>query len=233
MCTVTAVSYRTFSVSAEGKAVAVPDVAEFTFSVISEGNGNLADLQKDNTTRVYKISSFLNDKKIDDKDISTVGYQVDPRYAYFPCTPFAPCKPAQINGYTVTQTTKVKVRDFNAVGDLLSGVVTQGANSVSSLSFTQDDPEKAMNEARADAMKKARAQAEAIAKAGGFGLGHLVTVSENSPGQPGPYYASDYGMGASVSKEGLAVPPVATPSPTVQPGSQEVIANVSLVYEIK
>ena len=45
-------SKRTFNVSGEGKAVAIPDIARLTFSVITEGGKNLSDLQKDNTTKI-------------------------------------------------------------------------------------------------------------------------------------------------------------------------------------
>lgn len=224
-------SNRTFTVSAEGKAVAVPDIAEFTFSVITEGGTNLAETQKGNTERVNKVSAFLKEKKIDEKDITTIGYGVDPRYQYFPCNGREACRPPQIMGYTVTQTTRVKVRDFSVVGDLLSGVVTQGANSVSSLSFTQDNPEAARNEAREDAMKKAREQAQRTAGAGGFGLGRLVSVSENAPGFPGPI---PYGMGGDMeakSAVGLQVAPDS--APVVQPGSQDVTVNITLTYEIR
>jgi uncharacterized protein YggE len=222
-------SNRTFTVSAEGKAVAVPDVAEFTFSVISEGSTNLSDLQKNNTDRVNKVTAFLKDKKVDDKDVSTVGYSVDPRYQYSTCNN-GQCPPPQIVGYTVTQTTRVKARDFSVVGDLLSGVVQQGANSVSSLSFTQDDPEKAKNDARADAMKKARAQAQMISNAGGFSLGRLVSVSEE--GAPGPI---PYGVGGAASDSGFKsmVAPQASSAPVVQPGSQDVTIDLALTYEIR
>jgi hypothetical protein len=220
-------SYRTFTVSAEGKAVAVPDVAQFTFSVITEG-ADLAKLQKDNTDKTNKVSAFIKDKGIDDKDVSTIDYQVTPRYQYYPCTGIGPCRQPSIDGYTVTQTTRVKVRDFSKTGDLLSGVVAQGANSVSQLSFTQDDPEKALNEARADAVAKARSQAEMIAAAGEFGVGDLVSVSENGTGGPMPYYG--YGGDMKMTFDSAQAAPAA---PTIQPGSQDVTVSLMLTYEIR
>ncbi len=225
----TATSNRTFSVSASGKAIAVPDVAEFTFSVTSEGGKDLVALQKDNADRVNKVSAFLKDKNIDAKDITTTDYQLQPRYDYFPCGGIAPCRAPQISGYTLSQTTRVKVRDFNVIGDLLSGVVAQGANTVSSLTFTRDNPESALNDARADAMQKARTQAEALAHAGGFRLGRLVSLQENGSNQPVPYYAAD----SAVKSMGGIAPPIAAPAPDVQPGSQEVTANLVLTYEIR
>ena len=78
-------SPRTFSVSGEGKVVAVPDIATFTAGVITEGGKNIADLQKNNTTKVNKIIAFIKSKGVDAKDIKTEQYSLDPRYQYAPC----------------------------------------------------------------------------------------------------------------------------------------------------
>ena len=47
-------TYRSFAVSGEGKAVGVPDVAEFTFSVINEGTKDITTLEAANTAKVNK-----------------------------------------------------------------------------------------------------------------------------------------------------------------------------------
>lgn len=219
-------SYRTFTVSAEGRAVVVPDIAQFTFSVLSEGT-DLAQVQKDNTDRTNKVAAFLKDKGVDGKDISTVNYTVEPRYQYFPCTGIGPCRQPTLNGYTVNQTTQVKVRDLDTVGDLLTGIVSQGANNVSQLSFTSDDPSLGQNKARAEAIEKARAQAEMIADAGGFRVGRLISVSDGGYGTPVPYYGYGGEMKAFDSAQN------APPSPVIQPGSQEIVMSLMLTYEIR
>ena len=38
-------SFRSFTVSGEGKVVAIPDVAEFSFSVLTQGGKDLGALQ--------------------------------------------------------------------------------------------------------------------------------------------------------------------------------------------
>ena len=234
-------SFRSFSVSADGKAVVIPDVAEFTFEVITEGGKNLTDSQTENTKKTNDVIAFVKSKGVEAKDIKTQNYSVEPRYQYFNCSVSAPvyyretsivpptppaCPPAEIVGYTVRQIVSVKVRDFNAVGDILSGVVSNGANSVSQLSFTVDDQTVVENEARAQALEKAKAKA--MADAGDFRLGRLLNISE---GGYGPYYdkrvmvAESYGMG------GDAAP--AVPSPTIEAGSQEFQITMILTYEIR
>ena len=172
-------SFRSFSVSGEGKVVAVPDVAEFDFSVITEGGKNIATLQKENTEKMNKAIAFIKSKGVDAKDIKTQNYSLTPRYQYFDCSKVGGvCPPPEIVGYTVTQNVDVKVRDFVKLGDLLSGVVESGANSVSGLSFTVDDSTKIESEARAKAITEAKEKARSVAEAGGFRLGRLISIEE-------------------------------------------------------
>ena len=96
------------------------------------------------------------------------------------------CPPPEIVGYSITQTVSVKVRNFEKIGDLLSGIVDNGANSVSGISFTVDNSTKLENEARKNAMTEAKEKAKAVAEAGGFRLGRLLSVEEG--GQYPTYY---------------------------------------------
>ncbi len=222
-------SYRSFAVTAEGKATSIPDVAEFTYSITTEGGKNITDLSNENTTKGNDIAAFLDKMSIAKADIKTIAYNITPRSQYYNCPVdpsgvVKPCPPSEIVGYTINQTVQVKVRDFTKIGDILSGVTTKGANGVSDLQFTTDDPTKVQDDARTDAINKAIAKAYSIAKAGGFGIGRLLSIDENSY-NPTPYYYS----GAAMMKD-MAVPAAA---PTIQPGPQETTINVTLHYEIR
>ncbi len=224
--------YRSFSVSGDGKAVAVPDIAEFNFSVISEGGADLAALQKSNTDKVNKAIAYIKSQGVADKDIKTAGYNVSPRYQNTNCgyRGYAEtCPPPEIVGYTVQQTVTVKARDFAKVGTMLAGAVENGANTVSQLNFTVDDPTEVQNEARAEAIDKAKAKAESIARAGDFKLGRLISINENGM-YPMPMYdkamsAVAYGMGGAGAVSNQV-------APSIQPGSEEVTVSVMLTYEI-
>lgn len=222
-------SYRSFAVTADGKAIAVPDIAEFTFSVVTEGGKDLSSLQSQNTASTNGAIDFVKSEGVDSKDIQTSGYSISPRYEYSNCGSYSGsnvCPPPTIVGYTVTQSVDVKVRDFSKIGDILSGVVAKGANNVSSLNFTLDDPTSVEAEARAEAIKKAQVQADEIAKEGGFSVGRLLSIDE-SQNMPQPVY---YNMSAKESY-GLGGGPSAAPS--IEAGSEEVRVSVTLRYEIK
>jgi len=219
-------SFRSFTVSGEGKVTAIPDVAQFTFSVIVQGGKDTAALEKENTEKTNKAIAFLKAQNIDVKDIKTISYNLEPRYQYYDCdriiSDSKPCPPPEIVGYTVTQTVSVKVRDFSKIGDVFSGVIENGANSLSQLSFTIDDPTSVENQARDEAITKAREKAKLVAKAGGFRVGRLISIEEGYI----PLY--DYGLGGGVTKAESA-----PSTPTIEPGSQEVTVNVTLRYEIQ
>lgn len=217
-------SFRSFSVSGEGKVVAVPDVAEFSFSVLTQGGADIAKLQKENTEKMNKAIAFLKEKGVDAKDIKTENYNLEPRYQYAKCNEDASvCPPPEIVGYTITQSVSVKIRDFGAIGDILSGIVISGANTVSQLQFTIDNPEKLQSEARAKAIENANAKAKEIARAGSFGIGRLLGIEEGG-GFPPPIYRT-------LKME--AVSGYMSDSPAIEAGSQEVKVNVTLRYEIR
>lgn len=224
-------SFRSFSVNGEGKITAIPDVAQFTFNVITEGGNNITDLQKENTDKVNKIISFIKSNKVEDKDIKTQNYNIEPRYQSYSCPPkilvngkVEPCPPPEIIGYTINQSVLVKIRNFSKIGDIMSGVVQNGSNFVSQLSFNIDDPSLIQDKAREEAIIKAKARAELIAKTGGFKVGKLLSIEESS--YPTPIYS--YGISGGMEKS-LTAPA----SPQIEPGSQEIKVNVILRYEIQ
>ncbi|MCR4322606.1 MAG: SIMPL domain-containing protein [Candidatus Azambacteria bacterium] len=215
-------SFRSFSVSGDGKSVGVPDVAQVTFSVITEGGKDIGKLQQENTGKVNAINTFTKEQGIGDKDIRTQNYNIDPRYQYFSCPQDGgACPPAQIVGYTINQSVQVKIRDFTKIGPLLSGMVQKGANAVSQLTFAIDDPTSVQNDARAEAIVKARQKAEGLAVAGGFRIGKLLSIEEYSSAPPTPYPMYERAMGGGGG------------APSIEPGSQEVSVSVTLRYEIK
>jgi len=219
-------SFRNFSVSAEGKSVSIPDVAEFNFSVVTEGGKNVADLQKTNTEKVNKAIEFAKSNDVDKKDIKTESYNLSPRYQYYECKTNGVCPPSEITGYTITQSVSVKVRNFDKIGDLLAGVVKNGANTVSELSFKLDDPTQAEDAARKEAIEKAQKKAEQIADAGGFSLGKLLSIEEGVSSPVYPMYSSGRAESSKMMLDS------AVPAPAIEAGSKETTITVTLKYEI-
>lgn len=214
---------RTFTVQGEGKIIAIPDIAEISVSIITEGEKNLSNLQRENSEKANKFISFLKEKGIDSKDIQTVSYNIQPRYKYFTCEAGV-CPPPEIIGYSINQTIKVKIKDLNKIGEILEGVVKNGANNVSGPNFTIDDPLKLQDEAREKAILDAKERAKMIAKITGFKLGKIISINEIQS-YPQPIFPLYELGGERVEEQPIA--------PKIEPGSQEIKVTVNLVYEIK
>ncbi len=107
----------------------------------------------------------------------TTGYSVTPQYAY------APNQPPRIKGYEASNTVQVTLDDLSQTGKLLDTATGAGANNVSSISFMLRDNSAVYARALAEAATKARANAEAIAKALGI---RVIGVLSAEPQQITP-----------------------------------------------
>lgn len=216
---------RTFSVDGEGRIEVTPDVAKFSVSVVTDGGKNVADVQVKNTEKMNAVTTFLRESAVAEKDLKTDEYTLSPRYDYPNCTGLSTCPQPSISGYTLTQTLRVTVRDTEKIGDLLSGVVFKGGNSVSEVTFTVDDEEGAKADARKEAIEKAKVKAARIAEDAGFEIGQLVSIYETPTG------LGFGGEGDMLSAKSAATTNV--PTPSLEPGTDETTVNVTLTYEIR
>ncbi len=233
---------NTITVSGHGEVFAVPDIAEFSFSVVSDKT-TVADAQADATAKINAITAYLTAAGVSKDDIQTSNYSVSPQYDYqnAVCPTVAPvsysdgsvssgsavyCPPGKqtLKGYEVNQTTTIKVRDTAKAGDLLAGVGQKGATQVSGLNFTFDNPDTAQDQARAKAITDAQAKAQVLAKELGVSLVRVVSYNENG-NNPGPIYYK-----AMDATAGSAVPAA---SPDISVGQNTVTSDVSITYEIR
>src|SRR3989338_2794227 len=77
----------TFPVTGEGKVTAIPDVAQFSFGITTEGGKDIAALQKENTEKANTAIAAVKALGVEDKDIKTSYYRISPRYQYYQCPP--------------------------------------------------------------------------------------------------------------------------------------------------
>jgi hypothetical protein len=125
--------------------------------------------------------------------------------------------------YRVQHLVRFEVRDIDGVGELLSGLVQSGANSVSGVSFTVEDQSALKDEAYASAMENAGRRAELIAEGLGLSLGEIQYVSQYGEAYPAAEASISYGGAMSRS---ASIPPVT-------PGSFRMSAQVQVTYSIE
>lgn len=218
------------SVSGHGEVFAVPDTATFTFSVREEAK-QVETAQETATKKGNDIIAFLKGEGVEDKDIQTIAYNVNPLYDYVQDTcANGICRGGKqvLRGFEVSQTVSVKVRDTELAGELLSGIGSKGVSDVSGLSFTIDDEDQLQDEARAAAIEEAREKAEALADELGVNIVRVVGFSENSYGYPTPYA---YGRGGVAMD--MAENAVKSVAPSLPTGENKITSDVSVTYEIR
>src|ERR1043166_7288156 len=72
---------NTISVDGTGDVFAVPDTATFSYSVMATAK-DVTTAQTDVNTKGNAIMSYLKSQGIDEKDIQTTDYSVNPHYEY-------------------------------------------------------------------------------------------------------------------------------------------------------
>lgn len=223
-------AYRNFAVSAESRVTAKNDIAEFSYGVLIEGGKDISQIKKQSDELTAKIQKTLKDEGVDLKDVKTVSYNLEPRYQNYNCavslnSEAAPCKPAEIVGYTLSQTDLVKIRDLSKVDKIVSGVVAGGANNVSQLTFTVDDQTALKTQAKAEAIKKAIEQAKVLASAGGFKIGKIISIDEVG--------VSPVAYDRAMEYSGMMAKAVTPTVSSLNSGSGEIVSSVIVRFEIK
>lgn len=203
-------------VSGEGEVVGVPDIAIIQLGYTIEKK-TVAEAQKDNTAKMNEILKKLkSDLNIDEKDIKTSSYNINPRYDWSDGRQI-------LKGYQVSQNLIVKIRDIDKVSAVLDAAGNFGLNQIGSLSFEIDNPEELEAEARIMAIKSAKEKAEVLAETTGVKLGRIISFSESSS-RPIPVYASYKTMDMNESYGGA--------SPEIEAGSTEIKITATVEYEI-
>lgn len=220
---------NTITINGKGEIFAVPDVAEFSFSVVESG-ATVAEAQGKATTKMNSILEAIKAMNIEEKDIKTTGYNSYPKYEYRSggvCTDFS-CPPSRqvLIGYEVSQNISVKVRNTDMAGEALTKVGGLGASNISSLNFVTDDIESVRAEARDMAIKDAKEKAKVLSKSLGVRLGDIISYSEYGD-YPMPYYGGVMMAEAKSMDATISVPP------ELPVGENQIISNVSITYEVR
>lgn len=206
---------RTITIQGEGKVTAAPDIAVTTMGMTATAK-TVAEAQAENTKIINLLIAKLKALDITGADIQTANYNIYPRYDY------TEKRGQTLAGYEVSQNVTIKIRDLDKASAVLALAGQVGANSVSGLQFTIDDPEVYKAQARELALEKVAAKSRALSQALGVKLVSVVSYDEFDGGGGIPIYArvaEGLGGGGSV--------------PKIEPGSLDVVVSVNVTFEIR
>lgn len=212
---------RTISLQGTGTVSTAPDMATITSGVVTQAKTAREALDQNNKAMAGLID-VIKSAGIEDRDIQTSGFRVEPQYVYSDKRDQnGYSKPPEIVGYQVYNNVTVKVRQLDALGGVLDQMVTAGSNSINGISFGVNDPAETLDAARKSAIEDARHKAELYAGALGLTLGPVLSVSENGGNIPQPFAAKTMAMD------------VRAESVPVQAGEMDYSVNVSVSWEIE
>ena len=205
-------------VAATGKTSRVPDVATIRAGVVTQAPTAAAALNE-NANRVDRMLAALKSAGVAARDIQTATISLQPQYRY------AENQPPVITGYQASNTVAVRFRDVARSGTILDTLVKQGANQIEGPNLAIDKPEAAEDEARVDAVAKARARAELYARAAGLSVTRIVSISETGGYQPNPPMPMPMMMKAQRGAE--------MADTAIAPGEQDVTIGVTVRFLLK
>ncbi|MFA7157524.1 MAG: SIMPL domain-containing protein [Bacilli bacterium] len=209
----------TITIQGEGEVYAVPNIGAIDIAVVTEAL-KVEKAMSENTEKMNNVIGALKtDFNIDEKDIQTQNFNINPRYEWND-------NERILVGYEINQVINVKIRNLDIIGDVIQKSTDLGANDINSLSFTFDDDEALKQEAREKAIQNAKDKAEALAKDLGVKMVKIVDFYESFsvPATRGVYYNEAMKMKISLDS---------ATSADIEVGQNKITSTVSITYLIK
>lgn len=208
------------AVNASATTRTTPDLAIVTLGVVARG-ANAREAQAAQATRMNAVMAAVTQAGVEEAEVQTVGYGLDPVYAY------PRGGPPRITGYQSRNTVAIRVRNLSAISDLIDATVADGANELQGIQFTFQDEEASLDAARAQAIQTARTRADRYAEAAGMRVARVVSIVEPGASLPPPDYRRD-GGGYLAAEQSAA-----NASSPINPGALDNRTTVTVVYELR
>jgi uncharacterized protein YggE len=157
-----------------GSVDGTPDQLQFT-ATVTNSRASTDDALAVTNKEVREVTAAVKKQGVDAKDIRTTALSLSPAYDYSGGH-------TRIVGYRATIKLRVLVRVLKSAGKVIGAASGAGGNaaSVGSIALKISDQKELIAQARAKAVKDARAAADAFADAAGRKVGKLLFVSEGT-----------------------------------------------------
>jgi uncharacterized protein YggE len=201
-------------VSGAGETRVTPDRAIINIGVYSRAT-TAAIAARENARKQQAIIDTLRALGIPREQISTTQFNVSPEMRHIPQS-----GRNEITGYAVNNTVRVEIRQLDQVAAAIDAALAKGANQINSLDFTVSNADEPRRRALTQAIERARADAEAMARAAGGSLGSLLELSTGYSPVP---VMREMAMAASRAQADVATP--------IEPGEERIRAVVTARWQ--
>ena len=201
---------RTITVTGTGIVTLPADQLTVRFLVrTNEWNVNLA--RDKNAEITTKVIEKIKEAGVSSTDITTVDYRIsqDNSNSY-------PGK------YTVTNYVQVLIRDLTNAGNVIDNAVANGANGLTSFSYSATENPNSLREARTLAVQNAQDAASLIAGASGCKIADVIDIQEG-------YNPSSYSRSTGAAKLMGVSNSYTTP---IEAGNVEITSTVTITFSL-
>jgi uncharacterized protein len=206
---------RTIHGTGTGRVRGTPDTMTIDIGV-SARSESAEEAMANARDKANQVFAALRDGGVEERDIQTTSFYV---------TPVFDDNGEQVTGYEVANTVTATLHDLDRAGKVIDAAARVGGDSIriDGVWFSIEDTSDLVAAARAEAVERARAQAEQLAAAAGLELGDILSIEETSAPADPPvdYYAED--------AEGRA----SAPETPINPGTQELYVDVTVTFAIR
>jgi len=212
-------------VSGHGTISVAPDLAMLDFGVETIA-ANVSEANSQASMAMDAVIKALKARGVKDEDIQTSRFSIYPRYDYIEEEKDGIRSSREVLvGYRVRNSGTVKIRDLDAVGEVIDEVVSAGGDNVriSDIRFTLEDPKPKMSELREMAVADAKAKAEHLAELSEVSVGRLIYISE---GAASPSVRSSFG------ESDFLYARLAAPAPSISEGEVTLSLSVQAGFAI-
>jgi len=201
------------TVQATGQATATPNLLTLNIGVnVSDPTASAA--LSDANDKAASLSATLEQAGVANADIQTTNFSIQPNFD----------TKGVITGYQVSNTMLVKLHNLSASGAVIDAAARSAADAirVNGLTFSVDDTKTVDGTARADGIQVAAAHAHSMAAAAGETIHGVCSITDSTTTYPISQDFAGAATGATAGANSASVP--------VQPGTQQSIAQVTVVY---
>ncbi len=168
-------------VSGEGTVEIAPDMAILNLVVMREAPTAERALAT-NSEAMAAVMKAMTGAGIAERDIQTTQFSIQPRYTRETRKPDGTTEMRKLVGYSVRNGVNVRVRDIDAVGEVLDVSVRLGVNEGGGIQFSNANPAEALERARSKAVQDAMGKARVLATAAGGKVGRVLEIAEHNVG---------------------------------------------------
>lgn len=214
---------RLLPVTASAFVKAMPDKAVISTAVITEGK-NATNTARENAALMNQVYAGLDAIGIARSAISTSQLKLHPKRTY------SSNNKSKIVGYAANNTIKVTTNKLDEVGAIMDALITAGVNNIQNVQFSVTDSDALEAKILDEAIRKARAKAQAIATSAGISLGQVHSIDINGTGYTPHNNRFDEIVVTSSGGGGGGGTSYATP---ISYGEHTINAHVKITYEMR